>query len=822
MHSDMTPGDTETHDLGTESLRWNTIRAVTVVADSLQGAASHDPLALDTDLDANLLDITGQTLSLDTQAANKVFAGPATGAADTPAFRDLVNADVPTALDIETLVLTGPAALTIEESGGGDPVWQIDSDRNLKTANYDDGVEGFKVDADGITEINQIRARGEIRDASFMSRTIAGASILTFNHSGLLAQPFTIPSGTAPEPPPRADFSLSDADIDVDDTVNFTDESTADAGNPIVSWAWDLTGNGLIDSTAEDPSFTYDEQFADQYVTVTLTVTADDGQASTETKTACIFVNADDTPPPPPGERVTDGLQVLLLFNEGSGATVADQSGVGSPANFTIQDTGNVSWGEDSLTINSETMLTCSSISKVITACKASDEITLEAFVEPANLTQGLSRIFTISADAALINCGLYQDDTIYVARCRTDTGLESAKPNLITGEVVTQNLSHLVYTRDSSGQERIYLDGTIIVQSERTGDFSTWGSYGATIANEPTGGRSFLGRYALVAVYSKALSAAEVLQNYEAGGGVDPGGPGAPVADFHASDTSIDAFDTVTFYDDSTEDPSNPIVAWWWDLNGDGLLYDAWTSQPSAQFQDDMEGRTWDVSLRVIADDGQENTKTKTRYMTMSGGVVPPLPPGDNDATVIDWAWPYNETHTPTHVVDPQNGNDGNSGTPSAPWKTLGHANSKAGPGMVIGLKPGTYNDCIAPASSGTASNRLVYMAYGTGTVKVVGKSGISSLCELTNRSYVKIQGIRFEPGSGADAAIKTGTWVQISGSAQHVCLRNCYLLARRHAQKPEEQRLPGHADQHLRSAVRPDRLLYLPGRVPWMQDQE
>lgn len=54
----------------------------------------HDPVTLDSDA-ALLLDLTGQEIGLDTQAANRVFAGPASGAANEPTFRALVAGDLP-------------------------------------------------------------------------------------------------------------------------------------------------------------------------------------------------------------------------------------------------------------------------------------------------------------------------------------------------------------------------------------------------------------------------------------------------------------------------------------------------------------------------------------------------------------------------------------------------------------------------------------------------------------------------------------------------------------------------------------------------------
>lgn len=56
-----------------------------------------------------------------TQTANYVFAGPATGAAASPTFRALVDADIPTALTLGTITASGAGGVTINNSSG-DPV----------------------------------------------------------------------------------------------------------------------------------------------------------------------------------------------------------------------------------------------------------------------------------------------------------------------------------------------------------------------------------------------------------------------------------------------------------------------------------------------------------------------------------------------------------------------------------------------------------------------------------------------------------------------------------------------------------------------------
>ena len=69
----------------------------------------------------------------------------------------------------------------------------------------------------------------------------------------------------------------------------------------------------------------------------------------------------------------------------------------------------------------------CIRDSKVTTACRASNEVTLEAWIEPANVSQdGPARILSISASKTERNLtlgqGLYgtQAPDVYITRLRT------------------------------------------------------------------------------------------------------------------------------------------------------------------------------------------------------------------------------------------------------------------------------------------------------------------------------------------------------------------------------------------------------------------
>jgi len=72
-------------------------------------------------------------------------------------------------------------------------------------------------------------------------------------------------------PCPRfADFTVSATSMSGRHPLQFTDLSMAPSGN-ITSWAWDFDSNGRIDSTEQDPSYTY---LRNGKYSVTLTVTS--------------------------------------------------------------------------------------------------------------------------------------------------------------------------------------------------------------------------------------------------------------------------------------------------------------------------------------------------------------------------------------------------------------------------------------------------------------------------------------------------------------------------------------------------------------------
>ena len=222
-----------------------------------------------------------------------------------------------------------------------------------------------------------------------------------------------------------------------------------------------------------------------------------------------------------PNSRVDAGLILLYGFDEGGGSTVVDQSGALPAHDLIIANPGNVTWSASHLTVGTDTALsTAGGATKVHASVQASGELTVEAWIKPANITQGgPARIISMSPDTQNRNFLLAQELDTFAARFRTE-GQNNGNPTLFTtpGSATTA-LTHIVHAHRSDGAEVLYVNGVANVNFARPGNVWTWDeTYPIYVANEGTNDRRWLGELHLIAVYDRALDPAEVEQNFTAG----------------------------------------------------------------------------------------------------------------------------------------------------------------------------------------------------------------------------------------------------------------------------------------------------------------
>jgi hypothetical protein len=220
--------------------------------------------------------------------------------------------------------------------------------------------------------------------------------------------------------------------------------------------------------------------------------------------------------------RITDDLIVLYDFRDGDGTRILDVSSTGIPIDVFIQDGGAVTWSPESLSVDSNTIASSIGPAKrIIDACRSSRAITIEAWIQVANLSQsGPARIATVSVDTNDRNVSFMQEDTAYSARLRTTTTDAQGEPSTDTAlNVTSTGLTHLVFTRRSNGETKIYVNESEQASGTVGGNLNNWDdSYRLALFNEFTLDRSWLGEIHLLAVYSEALTALEVSQNFIVG----------------------------------------------------------------------------------------------------------------------------------------------------------------------------------------------------------------------------------------------------------------------------------------------------------------
>ncbi|MBW4482226.1 MAG: LamG domain-containing protein [Tildeniella torsiva UHER 1998/13D] len=222
-------------------------------------------------------------------------------------------------------------------------------------------------------------------------------------------------------------------------------------------------------------------------------------------------------------KRVMAGVQALYDFREGSGNTIRDRSGMQPALDLVLVNGAIVRLPQgQGISLQQPSLLaTRDPATRLHQAIQRSQALTIEAWVNPAQLSpsQTPARIVTLSVDTGHRNITLGQNNNQYVTRLRTTTtGINGASKVVEGGSVNVNQLTHLVYTRDSEGNATLYLNGQVKKREVINGDLSNWdATYRLALGNELTSDRPWLGEYHLVAIYDRALSAEEVSQNFAA-----------------------------------------------------------------------------------------------------------------------------------------------------------------------------------------------------------------------------------------------------------------------------------------------------------------
>jgi len=217
------------------------------------------------------------------------------------------------------------------------------------------------------------------------------------------------------------------------------------------------------------------------------------------------------------------------LFSEGAGSTMAyDTSGIDPAANLTL--TGHYqfdgSWGLIFLAGGGKAQATVQASSKLDTLIQATGEFSIEAWVAPAVVATNLSDIVSYSGGDTLRNVTLAQTNQDYDFMLRGSNSNLNGSPQLQTPDAsmaLQASLQHVVLTYDPINGRQIFVNGVNqnIPDPQKGGTISNWdATFALVLGSEVSGDNAFQGEIKFLAIHSRALSAAQVLQNFNAGVG--------------------------------------------------------------------------------------------------------------------------------------------------------------------------------------------------------------------------------------------------------------------------------------------------------------
>jgi Concanavalin A-like lectin/glucanases superfamily len=245
------------------------------------------------------------------------------------------------------------------------------------------------------------------------------------------------------------------------------------------------------------------------------------------------------------GSRDDSSTIVLYKFQSGSGSTILDISGVGSPLNLNLYGTEGVDyqwvggWGIEFLSAAGKAQGSTQQSAKLRDYITASGEYSIEAWVVPGNASQGdannPSRIISYSSGPTERNFTLGQSEYRYAFMNRSTSILsdDNGEPSFLTNdgdEDLQATQQHVVVTFSPAAGRKIFVNGIDVALDDNPamadevmppGGLTNWDeTFAFILGNEASNDKPWAGKLRLVAIHNRAMSASQIQQNFNAGVG--------------------------------------------------------------------------------------------------------------------------------------------------------------------------------------------------------------------------------------------------------------------------------------------------------------
>ncbi len=216
------------------------------------------------------------------------------------------------------------------------------------------------------------------------------------------------------------------------------------------------------------------------------------------------------------------------MFKEGTGSTAFDTSGVDPAINLTISGdtTWDTAWGLIFGPGGAKAQGSTATSSKIYNAIAQSGQYSLELWAAPANVTQTKAFLGGYSGGTSARNFTLAQDAMQYQAYGRSTVSDANGAPPLTTAATnmsAQAALQHIVLTYDPTNGRKLYINGNFTgdIDTIKGGTLGNWdNTFAFLLGNETSNDRPWQGEIRFAAVHNKALSVAQIQQNYAAGVG--------------------------------------------------------------------------------------------------------------------------------------------------------------------------------------------------------------------------------------------------------------------------------------------------------------
>jgi hypothetical protein len=227
------------------------------------------------------------------------------------------------------------------------------------------------------------------------------------------------------------------------------------------------------------------------------------------------------------GSRYEANLVAKYMFETGQGSTAYDTSGVTPEADLSLS--GNVTWVGGwgiNIGMGGKAQASTSASQKFASMIQSSGEYSIEVWAAPADVTQTNAWILSYSGSNTTRDMTLGQAAMQYQGFARSSTTSTAGMPPLITTTATgaaQAALQHIVLTYDPVNGQKIYVNGVFTGDADpaKGGTLANWDStFALVLGNETTGQRQWQGVIKFAAIHNRALTAAQIQQNFAAGVG--------------------------------------------------------------------------------------------------------------------------------------------------------------------------------------------------------------------------------------------------------------------------------------------------------------